>query len=266
MGDQHRMKALVLPFALAAAIAALWLFPKFWYTKRASEQVHWFFENEAVAGWTFQDQPVGKAAEAVLVGDRMVNGEFVSPEGRMVRVFSAKRYEEKANEIGLFMHTPDRCWTQIGWRVEENAPEMIEVEVHGVRLPVERRIFVHQNHRELVYFTGLVGGEPLPYRLDHHLSVAKKYQVKNLRGDAAGAGLRAADSQFWSRLWDSFENRRELWGPKHFLRISTPLGRDVAAADKRLQEFLPMWLAPVDYSKERAEWKLAANSKAESSK
>jgi hypothetical protein len=255
------IKALVLPLALTAAVAGLWAFPRVWYTQRSSEQVHWFFERESVEGWTYRDEPVGKAAENVLVGDRMVNGEFISQDGRMVRVFSAKRYEEKANEIGLFMHTPDRCWTQIGWRVEENLPEMIEVMVHGVTLPVERRIFVHQNHRELVYFAGLVGGEPLPYRLDHHLSVAKRYQVRNLRGDGASAGLRASDSQFWSRLWDSFTNRRELLGPKHFVRISTPLGADVAAADRRLREFLPQWLAPVDYSKERAEWQMAANSK-----
>lgn len=192
------------------------------------------------------------------MGDRIVNGEFETKDGRSIRVFSAKRYEEKANEIGLFMHTPDRCWTQIGWRVEESTPEAIEVEVHGLKLPVERRIFVHGGHRELVYFAGLVGGEPLPYRLDHHLAVAKKYQVKNLRGDAAGAGLRAVDSQFWARLWDSFTNRRELLGPKHFLRISTRVAGDVAAADKRLQDFLPLWLAPSDYSKEKGDWQMAA--------
>jgi hypothetical protein len=250
----------IVPLVLATIVAGLWAFPGYWYTHRTSDRVHWFHEKEDLPGWNYEAIPISKAAEAALVGDRLVNGEFHSQGGQAVRVFSAKRYEEKANEIGLFMHTPDRCWTQIGWRVESALPEIIEVEVHGARIPVERRVFVNRNHRELVYFAGLVGGEPLPYRLDHHLSVAKKYQVKNLRGDAAGAGLRAADSQFWSRLWDSFTNRRELLGPKHFLRVSTPLGWDIAAADQRLREFLPQWLEPADYAAERLKWKLAARA------
>jgi hypothetical protein len=252
-----------IPLALAAIIAILWAFPAIWYTQKTDSKFHWFLEKEAIQGWKYTATPIAKAAEAVLVGDRLVNGDFASGDGSSVRVFSAKRYEEKANEIGLFMHTPDRCWTQIGWRVEESAPEMIEVEVHGIKLPVERRIFVNQGHRELVYFAGLVGGEPLPYRLDHHLSVARKYQTKNLRGDAASTHLRAVDKQFWGRLWDSFTNRRQLLGPKHFLRISTPLGSDIAGADKRLQEFLPQWLEPVEYAAEKAEWKLAKTATAE---
>lgn len=254
----------LVPLIFAALVAGLWAFPSIWYTKRSSDRVHWFTEKQDVSGWTYANIPIAKAAEAALVGDRMINGEFKSPHGKMVRVFSAKRYAEKANEIGLFMHTPDRCWTQIGWRVEESAPEALELELHGIRLPVERRVFVHERHRELVYFAGLVGGEPLPYRLDHHLSVAKKYQVRNLRGDAAGAGLRAADTQYWSRLWDSFTNRRQLLGPKHFIRISTPLGNDTAAADQRLREFLANWLEPIEYATEHEQWKLAKASVAES--
>ena len=122
---------------------------------------------------------------------------------------------------------------------------------------MERRIFVKDKHRELVYFAGLVGGEPLPYRLDHHLSVARRYQVKE-RVEQSGAALRASDSQFWGRLWESFTNRRELFGPKHFIRISVPLTGDVAAADEEIQAFLPQWLAPAEYAREREEWKLAA--------
>jgi hypothetical protein len=245
----------IVPAVFAAFVAALWVFPEFWYTKQGGGQLHWFAENDLVQGWQFSETPIAKSAESALVGDKLVNGEFVNKGGRAVRVFSAKRYEEKANEIGLFMHTPDRCWTQIGWRVEASAPEVLELDLHGMRLPVERRIFVMGPHRELVYFAGVVGGEALPYRLDHHLSVAQRYQVKG--GERTGAALRASDKHFWGRLWDSFANRRQLFGPKQFLRISTPLAGDVAAADKLLQEFLGQWLVPADYGAERASWKLA---------
>ena len=245
----------IVPLIFAASISILWSFPNFWYTKRTGDKVYWYAERESVAGWNYTNIPVAKAAEALLVGDRLVNGEFAK-DGEFVRVFSAKRYEEKANEIGLFMHTPDRCWTQGGWKLEPVKPEVITVELHGASLPVERRIFVAQGLRELVYFGGTVGGEPLPYRLDHHLSVARRFQVKE-RADNTGAAVRATDPHYWNRLWDSFTNRRELLGPKHFFRISTPIDGDLAAADQRLRAFLPQWLEPVEYRDEVTEWRTA---------
>lgn len=248
-------KRWIAPLLLAASVVALWSFPKFWYAKRSSDRVYWYAERENIPGWTYTPIPVAKAAEAVLVGDRMVNGDFTAPDRTVLRVFSAKRYHEKANEIGLFMHTPDRCWIQAGWKLEPAEPEVVEVDLHGVRIPLERRIFVGGGQRELVYFAGLVSGEPLPYRLDHHLSVAKRFQVKE-RSDNTGAAVRASDRQYWNRLWDSFTNRRQLLGPKHFFRISTPiLGEDLGAADQRLKSFLPAWLPPVDYATEENEWR-----------
>jgi hypothetical protein len=252
----HSKRIWIIPAVLAATMTALWAFPSVWYTKRTSDKVYWFREAEEVAGWSYTSEPIDKAAEALLVGDRMVNGEFVAPDRTAIRVFSAKRYKEKANEIGLFVHTPDRCWTQVGWKIDMVAPDVLEIELHGIRIPVERRVFVHQTHRELVYFAGLVGGEPLPYRLDHHLSVARRYQVKE-RMDKSGAALRASDGQFWGRLWDSFTNRRQLLGPKHFIRISTPIRGDISEADRKLQEFLPLWLTPIEYAIEESEWAAA---------
>ena len=244
-----------VPVIFAAAISILWSFPNFWYTKRTSDQVYWYAERTEVSEWGYTEVPIAKAAEAALVGDRLVNGEFARG-GKFVRVFSAKRYEEKANEIGLFMHTPDRCWTQGGWKLEPVEPDVITVDLHGARIPVERRIFVAQGLRELVYFGGTVGGEALPYRLDHHLSVARRFQVKE-RADNTGAMVRATDTHYWDRLWDSFTNRRQLLGPKHFFRISTPIDGNIAAADQRLREFLPQWLEPVAYSDEENSWRMA---------
>lgn len=249
----------LVPLVCAACVGVLWAFPRFWYTARSGSEVHWFAERQDVPGWKYSDTPIAKAAEAALVADRMINGEYLGPGGKAVRVFSAKRYLEKSNEIGLFMHTPDRCWVHIGWRLEPSQPEVLDVNLHGVRIQVERRIFVLNRHRELVYFAGLVGGEPLPYRLDHHLSVAKRYKSDE-KTAAPEAMLRASNRHFWDRLWDSFVNRRQLLGAKHFLRISTPLAGDPAAADKLLQEFLQLWLAPGDYSNERNEWKVAARN------
>ena len=200
-------------------------------------------------GWKYTSVPIDESAEKILVADRTVNGEF-KRASEAVRVFSAKRYVEKSNEVGLFVHTPDRCWVESGWRIEPTAPDVVEMTVHGVRLQMERRIFAFRGERELVYFAGLIDGQPLPYRLDHNLSVG----LRTASPDSAvsGSAARASDAHFWQRLWTSFASRSELLGPKHFIRISTPIrSGDTVAADKLLQSFAAQWLTPGDYENER---------------
>jgi hypothetical protein len=214
----------------------------------------WLTAQTNVVGWTFQDIPVSKSAEAVLVADRLINGEFKASTGAVVRVFSAKRYSESQNEVGLFVHTPDRCWTESGWQMEPTQLEFRELSVHGVPIAFERRIFDNGPQRELVYFAGLVGGQPLPYRLDHNLSVGMKHALHTAK-DETGTTLRASDQRFWERIWESFASRRPLIGPKQFLRISTTVsGSDLGSADALLEDFLPRWLELVPYDKELKEW------------
>jgi hypothetical protein len=256
--NSRRTRSFWIPIGgLLAVIAALWLFPAFWYTNAGEGDRIWFNERTEIAGWSFEPVPISASAERVLVADRTVNGEF-RREGEAVRVFSAKRFVENSNEIGLFVHTPDRCWVEGGWRIQPIAPEVQEVSVHGVMLRMERRLFEFGNNRELVYFCGLVDGRTLPYRLDHNLSVGLRTAGQ---GDPAGSGARgrASDLHFWQRLWDSFESRRALSGPKQFLRISTPVrGEDLEDADERLRIFLSLWLEPGDFSKEREKFRAVA--------
>jgi hypothetical protein len=242
---------------LIAVIAGLWLFPAFWYTNSGEGNGVWFAERTEIDGWTFESVPISASAERVLVADRTVNGEF-RRAGEAVRVFSAKRYLENSNEIGLFVHTPDRCWVEGGWTIEPVAPQVEELTVHGITLRMERRIFVFRGNRELVYFCGLVDGRTLPYRLDHNLSVG--IRTSGDRNQAASGALgRASDMHFWERLIDSFQGRRAFAGPKQFIRISTPLrGDDTTEADALLKAFLPMWLAPGDFLNEHRAFKAVA--------
>ncbi len=240
------MKAL---FALTGLIALIWIFPHFWYNKADPSVVsQWLDVRTNVAGWRFENVAVDKSAERLLVADRLHNGEFVpASAGRRtappVRVFAAWRLKEDPREIGLFVHTPDRCWVQSGWDIESTAPEVVTVPVHGRDLSFERRIFANRGQRELVYFTGLVAGQTLPYRLDHNLSVSRRV-VGSGADDRVHKANRWNDSLLWRRVVESFLSRRPLRGPKQFLRISTPLDDGVAAADRRLREFLPLWLEP----------------------
>jgi hypothetical protein len=260
--NRTALKKLLLPLILAAAVGLLWAFPRFWYSAQGEGEMRWLRENTEVAGWGFHSVPVDEAAERVLVADRTFNGVFTNNLGSTIHVFSAKRFVEKSNEIGLFIHTPDRCWVETGWKIDaESAPTFREMELHGIRIPIERRIFHAGTRRELVYFFGLQGGRPLPFRLDHYLATGLRTSDKEAIGRQRH--VRASDMHFWARLWDSFKTRREFRGPKQFVRISTQLGaEEIGDADERLVQFLSRWLSPSDYDRERAEWQLAASKTA----
>ncbi len=249
-------RALSLTILFSTAILVCWGFPYIWYTHaNATGRYFWLSEQRQVAGWNYSEEPVGKSAEAILVADQLISGEFTNHTGQIVHVFSAKRYEEKQNEIGLFVHTPDRCWTESGWRIEPAVPDVLSLALHGVTIQFERRIFAGGAERELVYFCGLTGGQSLPYRLDHNLGVGIRYQ-RNKSLEKSGAALRASDSHLWTRVWESFTSRRPLLGPKQFIRISTPLDSlDSTESDRLLQFFLAQWLVPGDFQRELEAWK-----------
>jgi hypothetical protein len=241
---------------ISLAILTVWFFPKNWYNQYdARANRFWLTAQTNIAGWQYTPIPIDKSAEKVLVADALTNGEYKNPQGAMIRVFLAKRYVENNDEIGLFVHTPDRCWTEAGWHIEPASAEFAEVPVAGLQMPMERRVFTTASQRELVYFGGLVGGQPLPYRLDHNLSVGMKHQLRqNL--DKTGSSLRAGDKRLWTRVWDAFKSRRPLLGPKEFIRVSIPVkDGNLEAADRLLQEFMGRWLQPVDYQDELNRWK-----------
>jgi hypothetical protein len=244
-------KVVLLAASLCAMMSICVCFPYFWYTKAVPGQTYlWFNEQTNLTGWFFKTVDVGQAAERILVADQIVNGEFLSEKNPAIRVFSAKRYKENPNEIGLFVHTPDRCWTEAGWSIEPAAPDLSEIKIRDTLIPFERRIFSGSGQKELVYFCGLTAGQPLPYRLDHNLGVGMRYKFRNLQ-QKGGTALRASDKTLWTRVWESFQSRRQLFGPKQFLRISTSVqSNDVGEADQRLHQFLTQWLVPADYRSE----------------
>jgi hypothetical protein len=240
---------------MSAVVVGLWVFPSLWYSRSVTGEARWLTEVTNVAGWKYTEIPVDKSAERVLVADRLVNGEFTNHTGGgVVRVFLAKRYSEKPHDIGLFVHTPDRCWTEGGWKMEPTIPDAMDFTVHGIPMTLERRIFVAPAQRELVYFGGLVGGQPLPYRLDHNISVGMRVAAAG-GGRSTGHGARASDSRFWERVWDSFVSRRPLLGPKQFIRISTSVSDgNIEAGERRIREMLELWLTPRDFREEIEAW------------
>src|SRR5438034_1055855 len=125
MSEEKIVISVTVVFSLS--ILLCWSFPHFWYTKVDTRQKRvWFAEQTNIVGWQYQEVPVAESAESALVADRLVNGEFSKSDGKPIRVFSAKRFREKENEIGLFVHTPDRCWTETGWELEAVFPDLVQ--------------------------------------------------------------------------------------------------------------------------------------------
>ena len=229
---------------MSVAVLLLWQFPRFWYSSRDAGSPKSGFErapSTQLVAWQFTELPTSEPEAKLLVADRILSGEFRSEQGTgSVRVFWAARDLRRENETGLYIHTPDRCWLAAGWRLESLSPDLVEIELHGVRLPFERRIFVAGDQRELVYFTGTVEGRPLPYRLDHNISgaIRNSLQARDDRGLHWGS-----DRRFWHRILETFLSRTPMQGSKQFVRLSTSVERgDVEAADHRLQTFLLEWL------------------------
>lgn len=237
---------------LSLLVAGLWAFPGVYYSKADPDSPRlWLVGRTNIAGWVFEPIPVGDSAERLLVADETFNGQFSREDGTVpVGAFSAKRFGVKPNEIGLFIHTPDRCWTMGGWEFEPVAQDHLELEVHGLKILFERRVFVAGRQRELVYFGGLVGGQPLPYRLDHNLSVGAIWASGASEAkSSAGFLRRSIDVRLWTRVWDAFLSRRQTMGPKQFIRISTSVSNlDLESGDRLLQSFLREWLTPVPYA------------------
>lgn len=252
--DSERItrKMWVSVVVLSALVVGLWTFPGVYYSKTDpdSPQV-WLVGQTNIAGWNFESVPVDESAERLLVADETSNGKYTKDDGRTsVLAFSAKRFGSKPNEIGLFIHTPDRCWTMAGWKFAPVSPDHLELEVHGLKMLFERRIFQAGGQRELVYFGGLVGGQPVPYRLDHNRSVGGIW-ASGASEAKGGMGFlkRSFNRQLWARVWDAFRSRRRAMGPKQFIRISTSLVQmDEESADRLLQAFLHEWLMPAPYA------------------
>lgn len=234
----------IVIFSASLIIVILWVFPHFWYTKvDAIEGPGWLEEKTSIPGWSYEEKPVSESAERALVADTVFSGLYTETStGRSVLAFSARRMKEDMNEIGLFVHTPDRCWTESGWVIEPNSEDLESVKLGNHDIQFERRIFNFKGRKELVYFCGLVGGQTLPYRLDHNLSVAMKYQMKQDNKDVTGTTARGSDSRFWARIWESFLSRRKITGPKQFVRVSVTVYGDSTDEDEFLQGFLKSWL------------------------
>jgi hypothetical protein len=228
--------------SLSALLCAVWVFPSFWY--RPGESMGrgvWFSATNNLNGWQFEPMPIGKAAEKELVADEVINGKFVRSDGALVRAFAASSAKE-AHTAAMFAHTPDRCWTAVGWKLRPAQPESLLMPVDGAVLHLERRVFEAGSQLELVYFGAFVGEAPFPQRLDQYLGFARRRSGIAKSGNVSESITDALTGNFLTWPWRIFRGRIPLAGAKQFFRISTPIRDAATDGDEILRDFLLTWL------------------------
>jgi hypothetical protein len=178
-------------------------------------------------GWTGADVPLGaneflsNEVEKVLNYDAVLNREF-SRGGETFGVYVAYWGAGKMPTRLVASHTPDRCWTENGWRclaMKFKQPEIFE---GAVLQPAEWRIFEPP-----------LGGSPT-YVLYWHLVEGHAYdygdRFNNVPSpilwwkDAVQQAVLGSREQYFIRL-TSNEPLENLWNDPGFAEVLRGLGR-----------------------------------------
>lgn len=244
-GPEFRLTILVI------LVVGCYVFPSLWYQgEPPKDRMFWLKEQLAPAGWAFEPIPVPAVAESSISADRYFSGVFRNASGSAVTVFTAKVFEDSGSGMKIFAHTPDTCWPTVGWRQVPIEPSYIEMELHGKNVVFERRLYRAGTRSELVLFGALVGGKPLPYRLNHWQSYSQVVAESGTNANLLTS--RFFQKETWQLVVNSFRTQRPLEGAKHFIRLSTAAQLDsLQQADTLLREFLRVWLMPGSFIDDR---------------
>jgi len=100
------------------AVLLVWLFRVLVLSTDPQTGYFWLTERNPcqVGNTRKRDQ---RGGEAVLAADRIVTANFKAKPEWSSRSFS-KTLLGKGGD--MFSHTPDRCWTSVGWKLEPTAP------------------------------------------------------------------------------------------------------------------------------------------------
>jgi len=179
-----------------------------------------------LSGWKGRDVPLGPnefmtgAVERVLNYDEALNREYTR-EGASFGVYVAYWGAGKMPTQLVASHTPDRCWTENGWRCLEMKFRQAPVFEGRALQPGEWRLFEPPRGGEPTYvlYWHLVEGKPYDYgerfnATPHPLQWAK---------DAAQQALLGNREQYFIRL-TSNPPLEDLWSDPGFAAVLRGLG------------------------------------------
>lgn len=161
----------IFGFIILAVIVSLQVYNPFGREAAPSRGEHLAnYVPDTAAGWEVEDRDIGpteslrQRAIGILNFDEYIYRHYSREGGReFFEVYIAYWAPGKASTMEVSSHTPDRCWTENGWRVLERR-HAVQGNVGDIELlPSEWRTFEIEGHRQYVHFWHLVGGKPYAY-------------------------------------------------------------------------------------------------------
>ena len=153
-------------------------------------------------GWKSQEVPLGATEEVrgavsdILRYDDVLLREYRSVRGT-VAVYIAYWGPGQMPTQLVAAHTPDRCWTEVGWVCEQVRHKTTLLLPAGVSLPAEWRLFANPGGQRLqVLYWHLVGGQV--YDQGERLTTSPS--LGRWLRDALGQIFQAPPEQYFIRL------------------------------------------------------------------
>lgn len=179
---------------------------------------------DAIEGWQVEDRELGET-ESVIERSRSLLGfdDFVYRVYRgPVTTFSVYVAYWSPGKMPVRLvnqHTPDRCWTEVGWTCTEREWS-VERSAGGTALqPAQWGTYTHGDHEQTTYFWHIVGGEAFWYggeRINTHTAVSTIFE------NFLKFGFNQNREQFFVRvIYDG--DREALWQDPGFNRVMQDL-------------------------------------------
>lgn len=167
----------------------------------------------ALTGWSQRDVPLGPTefvageVEKVLKYDEVINREY-HRSGSQIGLYIAYWGPGKMPTRMVASHTPDRCWTENGWRCVDMKFKF-DPSASGVSLlPAEWRIFEppRGERRTYVLYWHLVEGKPYDYgerfnAVPDPISWWRDAIQQAVSGSREQYFIRLTSDEPWEQIW-----------------------------------------------------------------
>ena len=236
-------RALILSGLFLLAVGGAWA----WYNvnPKRFDTAYQFSVRTRIPGMAYRTNAVDATVVETLATTNLVDGVFEVNGVPKYAVFMGTWDTANSKQMGVVAHTPDICWVGVGWvPVALGQPNSTELEINGVKLPFELRVFQagESTHREMAMWCTLISGqvfeESTRFAASRPLSTeapAEGYDP----GKNQGAASRAHSAGQFVRI---LQNRIAGDGSKQFVRFSTAVDRDWKRSLEDLRGFAAQWL------------------------
>ena len=172
-------------------------------------------------GWRVTNVPIAETEEMqAVVESRLVYDDHVvrlyERGGTAVMVYVAYWSPGKMPYRMVGAHSPDTCWVQNGWSLEDRSQWNSCPTGQSIRQPIEWGTYSRSGNLQHVIFWHLVGGESYGFeQLGGHNPFGVFHDFKRF-------GLQQRREQFFVRI-SSNRPLAEIWSDPSFQRILAPI-------------------------------------------